>query len=100
MEIIFDYPKNYVILIDDARLFLAPPPYPHNYKNWQSIKDILESIPMNWEFIEYEDVIYLYPNHMEDKLKQHIQKDVTFKLNNKTSFSLLQRILKKLDFCK
>ena len=100
LEIIFDYPKNYVILIDDARLFLAPPPYPHNYKNWQSIKDILESIPMNWEFIEYEDVIYLYPNHMEDKLKQHIQKDVTFKLNNKTSFSLLQRILKKLDFCK
>jgi hypothetical protein len=100
LEIIFDYPKNYVILIDDARLFLAPPPYPHNYKNWQSIKDILESIPMNWEFIEYEDVIYLYPNHMEDKLKQHIQKDVTLKFKNKTSFSLLQRIFKKLNFCK
>jgi len=100
LEIIFDYPKNYVILIDDARLFLAPPPYPHDFKNWQSMKDIFNVIPQNWSFIEYEDVIYLYPIVIEEKLKEFIQKDVTNKMKNKNSVSLLQKIMKKLGICK
>ena len=61
LEIIFEYNKNYVILIDDARLFLAPPPSPHKIENWPSLTDILKTLPENWELLEFEDVIYLFP---------------------------------------
>lgn len=41
LEIIFSSAmKNYAILIDDARLFLAPPPLPHKVKNWPGIKQV------------------------------------------------------------
>lgn len=100
LEIIFDYPKNYVILIDDARLFLAPPPYPHNFRNWQLMKDIFNAIPQSWSFIEYEDVIYLYPIKIEEKLKDFIQKDVTEKMKYKNNVSFVQKILKKIGICK
>jgi hypothetical protein len=100
LEIIFDYSKNYVILIDDARLFLAPPPYPHNFRNWQSMKDIFNSIPQNWSFIAYEDVIYLYPIKIEERLKNFIQKDITEKIKYKNNLSFLQRVFKKIGICK
>ncbi len=47
LEIIFGYDKNYAILIDDARLFLAPPPHPHNIQAWPSLTDILRILPMD-----------------------------------------------------
>lgn len=33
---------DHVILIDDARLFLAPPPLPHNFRDWPSLVEIGE----------------------------------------------------------
>ena len=77
LEIIFEYNKNYVILIDDARLFLAPPPYPHKIENWPSLTDILNSMPDNWELIEFEDVIYLFNTKCNKDFKSFIQKIVT-----------------------
>jgi 16S rRNA G966 N2-methylase RsmD len=78
LEIIFEYPdKNQVILIDDARLFLAPPPYPHKVENWPSLTDILQTLPMNWELLELEDVIYLFPKSMNKEFKSFIQEITT-----------------------
>ena len=77
LEIIFKYDKNYVILIDDARLFLAPPPYPHKIENWPSLTNILQVLPMNWELIEFEDVIYLFPKKRNQEFKNFIQKITT-----------------------
>lgn len=78
LEIIFDYPdKNHVILIDDARLFLAPPPYPHEIKNWPLMTNILQTLPISWEIIEFEDVIYLFPKKINDDFKKFIQAEVT-----------------------
>ena len=77
LEIIFKYDKNYVILIDDARLFLAPPPYPHKIENWPSLTNILQVIPMNWELIEFEDVIYLFPKKRNQEFKNFIQEITT-----------------------
>ena len=56
LEIIFENNKNCVILIDDSRLFLAPPPHPHNYKSWPSLTNILQVLPTDWELVEFEDV--------------------------------------------
>lgn len=65
LEIIFSSPmKNYAILIDDARLFLAPPPLPHKVKNWPAIKQVGDVIPFNFDMIVHEDVIYVVPNEI------------------------------------
>jgi hypothetical protein len=95
LEIIFKYDKNCIILIDDARLFLAPPPKPHNFKNWQSLIDIVNVLPTNWDLIEYEDVIYLFPKTISIDFKEFIQDDITDKMN-KQKYSFIQKILKKL----
>jgi hypothetical protein len=95
LDIIFKYQKNYVILIDDARLFLAPPPYPHNYNNWQSLTDIMKVIPESWELIVFEDVIYLFPKEINNEFKSFLQSIITKQHQNNIN-PLLQRILNKL----
>ena len=95
LDIIFKYNKNYVILIDDARLFLAPPPYPHNFNNWQSLTDIMKAIPESWELIEFEDVIYLFPKEINNEFKSFLQNIVT-KQQQQNKNTLLQRIFNKL----
>ena len=95
LDIIFKYNKNYVILIDDARLFLAPPPYPHNFNNWQSLTDIMKAIPESWELIEFEDVIYLFPKEINNEFKSFLQNIVTKQQQN-NKYPLLQRIFNKL----
>ena len=77
LEIIFQYSKNHVILIDDARLFLAPPPSPHKIEKWPSLTDILQALPMNWELLEFEDVIYLFPKKTSIEFKVFMQKITT-----------------------
>ena len=95
LDIIFKYNKNYVILIDDARLFFAPPPYPHNFNNWQSLTDIMKAIPESWELIEFEDVIYLFPKAVNNEFKSFLQNIVTKQQQNNKN-TLLQRIFNKL----
>jgi len=98
LEIIFDYPKNYVILIDDARLFLAPPPYPHKFQNWQSLTDIMKILPDNWELVEYEDVIYLYSKKINQDLKSFLQEIITEKLKTKND-TFLKKVFRKIGLC-
>lgn len=98
LEIIFEYPKNYVILIDDARLFLAPPPSPHKFQNWQSLTDIMKTLPDSWELVEYEDVIYLYPKKIDYQFKSFLQENIT-KKQKKRSDTLLKKVLKKIGLC-
>ena len=60
LKIIFESSaSNYAILIDDARLFLAPPPIPHDAGKWPSIKDIASVIPCGYELIVRYDVLYI-----------------------------------------
>jgi len=95
--IIFKYDKKCVILIDDARLFLAPPPKPHELNNWPTFKDIINVIPKDWELVVYEDVIYLLPKEVQLDFRKHLQIDVSakwLKFNKKKS--IFARILKKI----
>jgi len=81
LKIIFEYDKNYVILVDDARLFLAPPPSPHKIENWPTLTDILQVLPMNYELLEFEDVIYIFSESIGKKFKVFMQKVTTDKWN-------------------
>lgn len=54
-----------VILIDDARLFLAPPPAPHDVAQWPTLHQIIESlqsISTQHEIMVVNDIIAFYPN--------------------------------------
>ncbi len=74
LEIIFEHNKNYVILIDDARLFLSPPSLPHKIENWPSLKELVAVIPSDWDFVVLKDVIYLIPDKHCKDFKHFIQK--------------------------
>ena len=95
LEIIFEYNKNYVILIDDARLFLAPPPSPHKFENWQTLTDIMKVMPDGWELIEFEDVLYVFPKKINHEFKLFLQTIIT-KVLKQNKRTLLQRILNKI----
>lgn len=100
LEIIFRYQRNYVILIDDARLFLAPPPYPHKYKNWPSLKKIFNILSVNHEIIVFEDVIYIYETSINDTIIPFMQQEVTNRWKNnkivgKESFMKRLRLMAK-----
>ena len=95
LEIIFEYNKNYVILIDDARLFLAPPPSPHKFENWQTLTDIMKVIPGNWELIVLEDVIYVFPKTINKEFKSFLQNIITTSLK-KNKQTLFHKILSKV----
>lgn len=95
LKIIFSIKKNFVILIDDARCFLAPPQPPHKHKNWPSVSEIVDKIPKNWGLLIFEDVIYIFPEKVSDDFKLFIQ---TTMLNqtNKAQGSLTMRLFKKI----
>ncbi|MGB9794562.1 hypothetical protein [Caldisericum exile] len=77
LNIIFQKNKNYCLLIDDARLFLCPPPVPHDYKKWPTIKEILNVIPDDKQVIIFEDVIFIYPEEIDEIFRKSIQKKTT-----------------------
>lgn len=81
LQTIFRYSKNCVVLIDDARLFVAPPPRPHKMENWPSLKDIARVMPANWEIIMFEDVFYLYNIQHIQQVKQYFQDLITQRCN-------------------
>ncbi|WP_052813147.1 hypothetical protein [Desulfonatronum thioautotrophicum] len=69
--------KNYVVLIDDARLFLAPPPLPHDFSKWPTIQDIIHVIPSNFKVTILDDVMYVYPNKINHDFKHLAQQKAT-----------------------
>jgi hypothetical protein len=68
--------RNYVIMIDDARLFLSPPPKPHNLGKWPGIADIFGSLPLDRKLFVWNDVIYILPRPSKpDDLLQELITD-------------------------
>jgi len=62
-----------IILIDDARLFLAAPPMPHNPAQWPTIADIVMALPEcgRRSYVQVaDDVIFIIPN--EESLKERL----------------------------
>lgn len=93
LKLIFESKKKCAILIDDARLFMAPPPLPHNEGVWPSVKDISACLPVGWELIIWKDVIYLTPN--EINFRKYMQAQTTTEWLNygkKSKFKLKGRV--------
>jgi hypothetical protein len=64
--------ESSVILIDDARLFLAPPPAPHDVTQWPTFDEIvlaLRGTSDRHELMVVNDVIAFYPRSAEDAVE-------------------------------
>jgi hypothetical protein len=66
----------HIVLIDDARLFLAPPPLPHEASHWPDIATIcgLLSMPGTTRYVVvHEDVIIGVPDVARARLTEFIR---------------------------
>ena len=66
-----------VILIDDARLFLASPPAPHETSQWPSIDSIITALKQTssqHELSVVNDVIIFYPKLVRDSVISYAKK--------------------------
>lgn len=66
-----------IILIDDARLFLASPPEPHEVSQWPSIDSIvtaLRQISSQHELSVVNDVIIFYPKSIRNTVIDYARK--------------------------
>ena len=61
LQLIFAAGKRCAILVDDARLFAAPPPAPHDPAAWPALPDIAKLLPDGWDLVIWNDVIFLTP---------------------------------------
>lgn len=67
-----------VIVIDDARLFLAPPPAPHDISQWPSFDEIvtaLRRLSDRHEMMVVNDVIVFFASGARDSMKGFARKD-------------------------
>lgn len=59
------------VIIDDARLYLAPPPAPHRVGDWPDVHDVLlrlQRLGAGHRLMVLNDVILCYPEAMRDAL--------------------------------
>ncbi len=65
-----------VIVIDDARLFLAPPLAPHEISQWPSFHQIISalySMSCHHELMVVNDVIVFYPKQVKKAIQDYAQ---------------------------
>jgi hypothetical protein len=70
LKLIVNQTLNHIIVIDDARYFLKPPPHTHEFHQWPGIADIIQTIaekPDYYTFVS-EDVIASIPGSEKEKL--------------------------------
>ncbi|HOI92074.1 MAG TPA: hypothetical protein PLK28_16350 [Candidatus Rifleibacterium sp.] len=83
LKMIFASKRNFAIMIDDARMFLAPPPLPHVATSWPNVKKIVSVMPDNYDLYVFQDVIYVFPVEAGDAFRDFLQKMVTDDFNKK-----------------
>jgi hypothetical protein len=76
LEILNNCAVPHVVLIDDARLFLAPPPLPHDASHWPDISTICTHLALHdsRRFVAvHDDVIMAVPDIMKMALVKFLQ---------------------------
>lgn len=82
IETINSSPHEHFILIDDARLFLSPPPAPHLAEQWPDIAMVIDALKVinNNYIVVFEDVIISVPHRFKSIVSQICQKLTTANL--------------------
>lgn len=85
IQIILNGADDSIILVDDARLFLAPPPRPHKADNWPSMDSVLRALNQEGGKPRYNlthgDVIFSVPERMKEATKNFFQDITTAEMN-------------------
>ncbi len=84
IEIINRSDCEHFILIDDARLFLSPPPPPHSPQQWPDISNILNSGKNSRHIVIVDDVIIAVPVSAKELIVRYCQ-DAIASLGNTAS---------------
>jgi hypothetical protein len=66
-----------VIIIDDARQFLSPPPHPHDAQRWPDIISILHLLAEGRKVVVWRDCIVAVPLAVAAKLVEFCQRENT-----------------------
>ena len=67
---------SHFVFIDDARLFMSPPPRPHRIHQWPSIGEIIETLKSgshNYYLVVIEDVIVAVPGYAREFVADYCQ---------------------------
>ncbi|MBM3711936.1 MAG: glycosyltransferase [Actinobacteria bacterium] len=67
--------KKSVIIIDDARLFLSPPPFPHDITHWPNFEDIIKtvkSLSSIHSLMVFNDVIIFFPKSFQKEIFEYV----------------------------
>ena len=73
LGVIMPWFRKHAVLIDDARLFLKPPPPPHQIDEWPSLDDIQRETHGATYTAVYKDVIVLVPVWHRGKVSTMLQ---------------------------
>ncbi|MDB5150055.1 MAG: hypothetical protein JWQ57_4075, partial [Mucilaginibacter sp.] len=100
LDLLNTFSGDCFILIDDARLFLAPPPLPHNLAQYPDIKQLINKLSEKERFIAiHNDVIFAVPAKYKPNFQQFLQSKVTnalYKDDVKASVSVSKKIIQKI----
>lgn len=76
LKIINSSSFNHFILIDDARLFLAPPPLPNNVKFYPTVNQIVGCLKNQFVTV-FEDVLFILPIDKQESFCNYLQEKTT-----------------------
>jgi hypothetical protein len=101
LKLIGEMSADSIILVDDARLFLAPPPRPHRASDWPTIDTVLEALNApsnNTRYnVVYDDVIFSVPGALKDATLGYFQNKITEEMNAPSIRpSIARRLARKL----
>ena len=82
--------QEIVVLIDDARLFLSPPPKPHRIDHWPDIWQVIQALkklPVDYVVV-FEDVVIGVPESLRSTVEEHCQRRATEAWQNRKKESV------------
>jgi len=98
IETINNSAHNHIILIDDARLFMKPPPLPHKAEQWADISQIifkLNEVKNRYCFIA-DDVIGAVPADAKKSLGPYFEEIIKFEQRLMPKQSFMSKLKSKL----